>query len=859
MQMPRNSVLPDGDKVYRLRSAKGLTIDALAEKAGYSWRTIQRIEASEPTTAATLAAVAEVLGVDVHELFAQQTAGSAEPAPPPAPTSAAVEAESVPLPIGGVAAHRQQPTPSQADRTVRDLRGLKGRLPDFAADLEALETLLAVDAQSPLNKLRYITEKVLRGLCADRGVSWGKGEPTLENMIGPLKAGGHIPDDVAVHVRALQTVASPGSHFQTAPLSGAHVEIGLVALGAVLRWYAGLTPASLARQVPGKLSNVPELPPHFLPRPGELQRLKDALLGGDRPRLAITGQGRVGVQGMGGIGKSVLAAAVARDDAVRAAFPDGVHWLTLGQSPALTARQAQLAEGLGDGPRAFTDVQQGRARLGELLASRRCLLVLDDVWQADHAAAFDVLGPGCRLLLTTRDADVLAAVGAAEHRLDVLAPDQALSLLADAAGQAEKALPPVAAELARECGYLPLALTMVGGMLQGKPPDRWRGALDRLREHDLESIRRQFPNYPYPTLLRAIQVSVDALETGERDRYADLAVFPEDTPIPEATLQTFWGAEGLKAYQMQDLADRFVARSLARRDDQGRLGLHDLQHDFVCDQTGCRRAALHGRLLKAYAGHCPAGWPSGPDDGYFFAHLAGHLRAAGKGDELRQLLLEPGWLRARLAARAVSGLLSDYDEVPADADVRLVQGALRLSAHVLAEEPGQLAGQLLGRLSSVASSAVQGLLQQAGAQVAWPWLRPLAASLTPPGGPLLRTLSGHNDWVRAVAVTPDGRRAVSASDDRTLRVWDLDSGQKQRTLSGHDDWVNAVAMTPDGRRAISASWDRTLKVWDLDSGALLATFVGDGGFLACVVAPDGRTVIAGDQLGRVHFLRLEGI
>ena len=56
-----------------------------------------------------------------------------------------------------------------------------------------------------------------------------------------------------------------------------------------------------------------------------------------------------------------------------------------------------------------------------------------------------------------------------------------------------------------------------------------------------------------------------------------------------------------------------------------------------------------------------------------------------------------------------------------------------------------------------------------------------------------------------MAVTPDGRRAVSASEDRTLRLWDLESGQTLRTLEGHTDWVNAVAVTPDGRRAVSAS------------------------------------------------------
>ncbi len=69
--------------------------------------------------------------------------------------------------------------------------------------------------------------------------------------------------------------------------------------------------------------------------------------------------------------------------------------------------------------------------------------------------------------------------------------------------------------------------------------------------------------------------------------------------------------------------------------------------------------------------------------------------------------------------------------------------------------------------------------------------------------------------------------------------------------------MRAVAITPDGRRVVSGSRDTTLKVWDLETGALICTFICEGSVDCAAVAPDGRTVVAGDVLGRVYFLRLE--
>jgi hypothetical protein len=110
---------------------------------------------------------------------------------------------------------------------------------------------------------------------------------------------------------------------------------------------------------------------------------------------------------------------------------------------------------------------------------------------------------------------------------------------------------------------------------------------------------------------------------------------------------------------------------------------------------------------------------------------------------------------------------------------------------------------------------------------------------------LLRDFVGHSKGVNACVVTPDGRHAVSASHDRTLKVWNLVTGHLVTTLVGHSDWVNGCAVTLDGRYVISASHDRTLKVWDLETGRNITTLVGHTeGMSSCVVAPDRHRVIS---------------
>jgi WD40 repeat protein len=67
--------------------------------------------------------------------------------------------------------------------------------------------------------------------------------------------------------------------------------------------------------------------------------------------------------------------------------------------------------------------------------------------------------------------------------------------------------------------------------------------------------------------------------------------------------------------------------------------------------------------------------------------------------------------------------------------------------------------------------------------------------------------------VRALAVTPDSKVLISASDDATIRFWDLSNGRCFRTLKAHTGGIRGITLSPDGMKLASASWDRTVKLW----------------------------------------------
>jgi WD40 repeat protein len=114
----------------------------------------------------------------------------------------------------------------------------------------------------------------------------------------------------------------------------------------------------------------------------------------------------------------------------------------------------------------------------------------------------------------------------------------------------------------------------------------------------------------------------------------------------------------------------------------------------------------------------------------------------------------------------------------------------------------------------------------------------------------------QSDPLSAFAVDDRGEQLLFARADHAIELWARDADEPSRVLRGHTDKVNAIAIADGCRRAASCGRDRTVRVWDLETGNELAGFTVDAAVRALAFAPDGRLVAAGDVAGRTHLFRL---
>jgi hypothetical protein len=390
------------------------------------------------------------------------------------------------------------------------------------------------------------------------------------------------------------------------------------------------------------------------------------------------------VFGLGGIGKSTLAAAVTQSRRVPERFADGVLWVTLGQKPEVQALLGQWIRDLGDHEFRAVDESAALGRLRQLLQDRAVLLVVDDGWDSEHVKPFRVGGPRCRLLVTTRKPRIADELHAISHELDVLSSEQSVQLLVSRLQrplrQDEKA---PARRLAEAVGYLPLALELAAVRITHQV--LWDELLQKL---DREVAALEALNNPAERWMkkRTVQLEASLLlslralhwENEEAWRcFVWLGVLLDDTTLAAPMASALWGfsdedeADGLLEFLWGEALLQATASVRVGEREWRAYRVHDLLHDCArrllaapaqprreadLPGLGLTRAEAHWQLLERYHSRTRNGlWHTLPPDGYIHGRLVWHLEQAGDVEGLHALLREEtdetderqGWPRGR--------------------------------------------------------------------------------------------------------------------------------------------------------------------------------------------------------------------
>ncbi|MCA2553266.1 MAG: trypsin-like serine protease, partial [Microcystis sp. M04BS1] len=407
-------------------------------------------------------------------------------------------------------------------------------------------------------------------------------------------------------------------------------------------------------------NQAPPKPSYFVERPEVSIELKKILLSAgtsETGTLVISA-----IYGLGGIGKSTLVAALAQEKEVQAYFPDGIFWATLGQQPDILSFLHGWIQALGDYDFKPTGIDAASLQLRTLLADKKALLVVDDLWNAEDFEPFRVAGNGCKLLVTTREVPVSGAI---RYDLDVMTESQSVGLLSSyLKHQLTVADQQQAKILAKIVGYLPLALELTAAQIQDGIP--WDELLEDLRAEiaNLEILDRleaedaiNQEKRKHYSLVASFNLSLKRLNGQRLRQFIWLGVLPDDVTITEKMAATLWDCQVREARQsLRYLRGKALLLTGVSSEQLTSYRVHDLLHDLAINLLqasphperdyqlsglGLSIREAHQQFLSRYQKQTKNGlWHSLEDDGYIYNQLIWHLEKAEKIEEIHQLLRE---------------------------------------------------------------------------------------------------------------------------------------------------------------------------------------------------------------------------
>lgn len=634
---------------------------------------------------------------------------------------------------------------------------------------------------------------------------------------------------------------------------------------------------------------VEDMPSDFVPRPEEFEALKGKLLGQDgTDPVAIT----AALKGAGGYGKTTLAKALCHDEDIQTAFDDGILWVTLGEKgDNLYEKVDDLIYALTGTTSSAPTLETATTKLVELLADRDVLLVIDDVWDQSHLRPFLQGGKGCARLITTRNSDTLPP-HVQEQTVDAMKPSEASQLLAASIPVADPALDRALSGLARALGEWALLLKLANGVI------RERIKRGETAAQALEYARRTYekrgvlgfdgrnPSERNQAAQLSLGISFDLLHEDEKQRFAELAIFPEDFNIPLVTLERLWTAAGLDDLDTERLCETLYRYSLLLNFDlkARTIRLHDVVHKYLRDTHQGEIAGWNGRFLDAYGVKAWADLPR--EEPYLWDQLAYHLVEAGRVEELVKTVKDLRYLGAKTHIGGSIGsendLLLAWNYVREDNELRLLVRQYSSISHLfqrcmLLEDVIGVLHTRLYHLFAVACEELEGWFSR-------PFIGGWRQLPDLPHTALIRTLAGHSRPVKAVAVSPDGSWIASLGQDQTVKVWSARTGFEMRSFQAGN--ARNIAISADGRRIVlgtlsslvmlsaqdgmeimslrvqagsinsfrtsplenwivTASTDCLLRLWDVQTGTELDVLEGHQGSVQLVeVSCNGRWIVS---------------
>ncbi|MEH2226510.1 NB-ARC domain-containing protein, partial [Nostoc sp.] len=453
---------------------------------------------------------------------------------------------------------------------------------------------------------------------------------------------------------------------------------------------------------------APPLPTYFVERPEYSDDLKTRLLNGsssDSRTLVITA-----IHGLGSVGKSTLAAALAHNAEIQSRFCDGILWATLGQQPNVLALLSGWVQALGDYSFKPTSVEATSSHLRTLLYDKAVLLVVDDAWNTEDAQAFNFGGARCQVLVTTREGHIADALAANTYSLNIMKPDQAMELLTKKLRREIKGTERHSAEnLAKGVGYLPLALELAAAEVACGTT--WNELLADIQQEVARLTSFDRPEAEEITdeaslkrlsLTASLNLSVKRMPPEKQQHFSWLGVLPEDVNINKMMAATLWEMDKRDAAKMlQYLRNKaLLLTGVPLADGMPTYRLHDLFHDLACNLLtapseskrpgdlaglGLNLADVHAGLLEKYRQKTQNGlWHTLLDDGYIHQRLVWHLEKAGQLEEIHTLLREEsatgsnGWYEVREQLAQTGGYITDISRAWELAEANWTESTLSL-------------------------------------------------------------------------------------------------------------------------------------------------------------------------------------